>query len=242
MTQDQLFLWVMHRFSKAFEEHAIMKGGMALRLLDSPRSTTDIDYVFVPFSSKKDVRPRIQAVLEELDGAEVTVRVHSKMIRAELRTEEAAIQVEADVMPACRSTPMSTGAFARAAGHPAQVVRIMDLSVALAHKLAAWNERRLLRDLYDAHFLFSRAGAKPDREVLEERLANVVSRLPQLKKKKRMTRGELNAALRNAVLEISEGSVQAELGPLLPPAELAGLPQRMRVSLSGLVQLLEEDE
>jgi len=32
--QEGLFLWVMHRFSEVFEEHAILKGGMALRLLD----------------------------------------------------------------------------------------------------------------------------------------------------------------------------------------------------------------
>jgi hypothetical protein len=43
-TQDGLFLWVMHRFSEVFEKHAVLKGGMALRLLDCPRRTMDIDY------------------------------------------------------------------------------------------------------------------------------------------------------------------------------------------------------
>ncbi len=65
-TPDGLFLWVMHRFAEVFEDHAIIKGGMALRLMDCPRSTTDIDYVFVPYRSKNDVRARIESVLAEI--------------------------------------------------------------------------------------------------------------------------------------------------------------------------------
>jgi len=33
-TRDGLFLWVMHRFAEIFENHAVLKGGMALRLVD----------------------------------------------------------------------------------------------------------------------------------------------------------------------------------------------------------------
>ncbi|MEQ9501632.1 MAG: hypothetical protein RIT81_32475 [Deltaproteobacteria bacterium] len=38
-TRDELFLFVMHRFSEVFEQHAVPKGGMALRLLDSTRAS-----------------------------------------------------------------------------------------------------------------------------------------------------------------------------------------------------------
>ena len=38
-TRDGLFLWVMHRFAEVFENHAVLKGGMALRLVDCPRRT-----------------------------------------------------------------------------------------------------------------------------------------------------------------------------------------------------------
>ncbi len=47
-------------------------------------------------------------------------------------------------------------------GQPSRVVRVMAPGAALAHKLAAWNERRLVRDLYDAWFLSARIGAKVD--------------------------------------------------------------------------------
>ena len=81
-TADGLFLWVMHRFAEVFEEHAVLKGGIALRLLDCPRSTTDIDYVFVPFRSRAEIVDRVRHVLAELSGATVEVAVHSKMLRA----------------------------------------------------------------------------------------------------------------------------------------------------------------
>ncbi len=163
-TPDGLFLWVMHRFTEVFEDHAILKGGMALRLVDSPRSTTDIDYVLVPYSSKKDVIDRIKAVLSELE-AEVHIAAHSKMLRADVRVDEAAIQIEISVAATCRATPMATGGFARAQGQPSHVIRVMSWDHALAHKLAAWNERRLLRDLYDCYFLAQRLGESPDLET-----------------------------------------------------------------------------
>lgn len=236
MTNDDLFAWVMHRFSEVFEEHAIIKGGMALRLLDSPRATTDIDYVFVPFGSKKEVLPKIKQVLGELEDAEVTVKVHSKMIRAEVRAKEAAIQIEANVMRECKSIPMATGGFAQSVRRPSQIVRIMQLDVALAHKVAAWNERRLLRDLFDCYFLFGRARAKVDLEVLDNRLQRVQSRLPRLRAKKRMTRHELAEALNQACESLSDEMLQDEVGPLLPPEEFAGLAQRMRTVLVALVE------
>jgi predicted nucleotidyltransferase component of viral defense system len=239
MTNDELFAWVMHRFAEVFREHAILKGGMALRLLDSPRSTNDIDYIFVPYASKKEILPDFSAVLSSLEGVHVSVDVHSKMIRAILQAEGAAIQIEANVAPACRSIPMATGDFARKAGYPSRIVRVMDLSVALAHKLAAWNERRLTRDLYDAYFLFGRAGAKPDREVLEERLSHVVSRLPVLRGRKKMRLSEFLEALSSTIAALDEGRLEVDLGPLLPPEERAGLVPRLKAALSGVIQTLE---
>ena len=60
---ERLFLWVVHRFSELFGAQAILKGGMALRLLDCPRSTTDLDYIFVPFESKRDIESELRAAL-----------------------------------------------------------------------------------------------------------------------------------------------------------------------------------
>lgn len=233
-TRDELFLWIMHRFAEVFEEHAVLKGGMALRLMDCPRHTVDIDYVFVPFVSKKEIAVRVREVLSEIEDAEIDIRLHSKMLRAELRVDEAAVLIEANVAERCPSIPMSTGSFARSSGQPAQVVRIMSPAVALSHKLAAWNERRLLRDLYDCTFLSARAGAAPDDDVLDARLSKIESRLPGMRKRRAMSRAELAAELRDKVAGLSDDDCQRELSGLLPAAELAGLALRIRAGVTKL--------
>ena len=238
-TPDGLFLWVMHRFSEEFENHAVLKGGMALRLIDSPRSTTDIDYVFVPYKSKKDIRKQIESVLGEIKGADVQIEAHSKMLRAELRVDEASIQLELNVAMECEGIPMSTGGFAREQGRPAQIIRMMSPDWAFAHKLAAWNERRLLRDLYDCYFFSARLDASPALPVLKSRLAKVASRIPAHSKRKRMTASQLAEELRIESKSLTPKKLNAELSGLLPPEERAGLDLRIKAALAKLAEWLE---
>ncbi|MFT7667433.1 MAG: putative nucleotidyltransferase component of viral defense system [Planctomycetota bacterium] len=238
-TQDALFLWVMHRFSEVFEDKAIMKGGMVLRLLDCPRFTNDIDYVFAPFDSKKEIVERITRVLGELEDAELEIKLHSKMLRADLRLDGAMIQVEANVAMACDAVPMATASLARSLGQPSQVIRIMSLPQALAHKLAAWNERRLSRDLYDAYFLQAQAGAAPDLKVLDARLAKIESRLPKLRTKSRMSRSDFASELRSAVRELTDDDLAKELSGLMSPTELTGLAVRIRVAVERMAITIE---
>lgn len=239
-TANGLFLWVMHRFAEVFEDHAIMKGGMALRLIDSPRSTTDIDYVFVPYSSKRGIREQIEKVLHELDDATIFTELHSKMLRAEIQLDHAAIQLEVNVALDCSGTPISTGSFARELGQPPRVVRIMSSNWALAHKLAAWNERRLLRDLYDCYFFVARLDERPEPAVLDQRLANVNSRLPALASRKTMTCAELALDLREETRSFTAEKLTAELGGLLPDTELAGLVPRLKNAMLKLAEWLED--
>ncbi|MCB9876807.1 MAG: nucleotidyl transferase AbiEii/AbiGii toxin family protein [Planctomycetes bacterium] len=238
-TPDRLFVWVLHRFAEVFEEHAVVKGGIALRLHDCPRSTTDIDYVFVPFRSKKDVVARLKTVLAELEGADVEVETHSKMIRARIVVDGAAIQIEANVDVECPSVVVPTADFALRQGQPSRLVRVMALERALAHKLAAWNERRLLRDLYDVYYLAARLGAKVDVAALQKRLRKVESRLPALKGKKSMTMGEFAAALRRAAERVDDATVRDQLAPVLPGDEVEGLVPRLRAGVIKVVEGLE---
>lgn len=241
-TPDGLFLWVMSRFAEAFQEHAILKGGMALRLLDCPRSTTDVDYVFVPYRSKKDILPRVERVLAELEDAEIGLEVHSRMFRATIRLDDAAIQIEAGVDMDCPAMPIPTAGLARGQGRPSSIVRIMALDHALSAKLAAWNERRLLRDLYDCYFLSSRLGETPAMDVLDRRLRKVESRLPHLKRVVSMTRREFAAELRAAATDLTEDDLRDELAPILPDDELQGLVPRIRSAVVKLAELLEDSE
>ena len=243
-TAQGLFVWVLHRFAEVFEEHAVVKGGIALALHDCPRSTTDIDYVFVPFDSKRDLARELRRVLgelEELEGARVRVEVHSKMVRAELHVDEAAIQIEANVDLACPSVVMPTAGLALAQGQPSRVVRVMSLDRAMAHKLAAWNERRLMRDLYDLYYFVARLDVRPDMVALRERLSQIESRLPALRKRKSMAVGELASALSMAAQALDDAKLRHELAPILPPEELEGLIPRLRAATTKLVDWLQTD-
>jgi hypothetical protein len=235
-TAQGLFVWVLHRFAEAFEEHAVLKGGIALALHDCPRTTTEIDYVFVPFESKKEVVDRLRELLQEIEGAHVKVEVHSKRIRAELRVDDAAIQIEANVDLECPSVALPTAGLARAQGQPSRLVRVMRLDRALAHKIAAWNERRLLRDLYDIYYLVARLDIRPDMNALRARLARIESRRPELRRRKSMTVQELATALETAAQELDEARLANELAPILPVVELEGLIPRLR---GGVVKLVE---
>ncbi|MEM6672223.1 MAG: nucleotidyl transferase AbiEii/AbiGii toxin family protein [Planctomycetota bacterium] len=235
---EGLFLWVVHRFSELFGAQAILKGGMALRLLDCPRSTTDLDYIFVPFESKRDIESELRAALGELEDALVEIELHSKMLRVALSLDDARIQIEATVARSCDSELVGTASIAIDLGQPPQVVRILSVNQALAHKLAAWNERRLFRDLYDIYFLRTRLGASPDQDVLEERLAAVHSRLPRLRSINSMTSEELVEELRGVAEGLEERELLSELDPLLPDNELAGLTSRIRVAVLSLADTL----
>ena len=235
-TADGLFVWVLHRFAEVFEEHAIVRGGVALRLLDCPRSTTDVDYVFVPFRSKNEILARIRSVLSEIEGASIEVRVHSKTIRASVRLDAVAIQIEASVDMECPSMAVPTAGLAIAEGQPSRLVRVMGLDRALTHKLAVWNERRLLRDLFDVYYLVARLGAKPELAVLRQRLSKFESRLPALRKRKSMTLSVFAAELRREVDAVEEGRVADELAPVLPADELAGLVPRLRAAVLRVVE------
>jgi predicted nucleotidyltransferase component of viral defense system len=98
----------------------------------------------------------------------------------------------------------------------------MDSGVALANKLAAWNERRLLRDLYDGFLFTDQFATQPDLDVLDVRLRTVESRLPQLKRVKRISRTDFAEQLRLAVDGLSATMIQAEFGTVLPSAEIPG--------------------
>ncbi len=53
---EALLAWIVDFFATSFGNSAVLKGGMALRLMHSPRYTNDVDYIFIPFDSKKVLR------------------------------------------------------------------------------------------------------------------------------------------------------------------------------------------
>jgi predicted nucleotidyltransferase component of viral defense system len=167
-TQDDLFLYLMHVIHEKYQDSAILKGGMVLRLLGSQRETLDLDYVFVPFCSKKEIFSSIEELFESIEDLKSTISMNSKAIRINIEYESLRAQVEINVSEKVKSTAIST-ANLKESHNPtsARIIKIMSLDVALANKMAAWNERRLLRDIFDIYYFLEVQNVLPDLEVLE---------------------------------------------------------------------------
>jgi predicted nucleotidyltransferase component of viral defense system len=238
-SQEALLVWLIGFFGQKFHNHAILKGGMVLRLLDSPRSTNDADFVFVPYASRKDLQAQVGNALDGVPDLKWSDRLDSRAWRLRIRHGGQLAQVEITVAQECASFPVSTGPLARVHGLPGNVVRVMDLPVALSNKLAAWNERRLWRDALDLWFLHSVRRTPLDYPTLDRRLDNVVVRKG---KPRRMTRQELAQALRSTASTITRESVARELADTLPPDDLVGIETRLSTALGRLAQELEESE
>lgn len=239
-SNEGLMVWIMTALADTLEAHAILKGGMVLRLLDCPRYTNDLDYVFVPYDSKKAVVPLIERALRTLDGVTWSHALHSTSVRFLVSYEKFSTQIEANVASACSSEPVSTSALARPAQQTPRVIRVMRLDLALAHKLGAWNERGLMRDLYDIYFLHTMLGKRPDLPTLNGRLARVryAKGVSRAGKPKTITLQELCRKLRDAAHTLDAKAVAQQLGDYLTPTEYTGLEHKIKISVAHLVEAL----
>jgi hypothetical protein len=118
-----------------------------------------------------------------------------------------------------------------------RIVSIVSYPVAMANKLAAWNERLLVRDLFDLYFYYSMVKAMPDMTVLGQRLGQVAS-TPRNRNPRRMTLPQLIVKLRDRLVSLSPDDM-LELADYLPIGDLEGLDTRIRVQLLQFCDALE---
>ena len=233
---EVLLAWIVDFFADKFGNSAILKGGMSLRLMHSPRYTNDVDYIFIPFDSKKDAKSLVEGALSQVDGLKFESTMNSKALRIVVDFGGQSAQIEINTEKECPSIPMSSSLLTTPYGHPARIVRVMEPGVAFAHKIAAWNERELMRDLYDIYQYESLFRSSPRMDILLQRL-----------KKARSYRNIVAAKSLEALVEkmrrvadnMTEDSF-AELVPLLDSTELAGLSFRMRPAIIALCDKLEK--
>jgi predicted nucleotidyltransferase component of viral defense system len=230
-TTDDLLLWFLGYFAQKFRNRAIVKGGMVLRLLNSPRATNDLDILFVPFSSKKEILPELEQVLADVDEIESQVSADSKCIRCRVRYGKLQIQIEGTIAESCEYESVSTVSH----GAPL-LLAIQRRDIALAHKIGAWNERDLMRDLYDIHYFISVLGVKPDLLTLEERLRHVFS--GRKNRSKAMTMSELIHKMELAHRNLDAKRLNEELGAILSKNERAGLDMKIKTGLYRLMEML----
>lgn len=227
---EALLSWIVDFFAQKFGNSAILKGGMSLRLMHSPRYTNDVDYIFIPFDSKKDAKTLIEEALSLVEGLKYNTTMNSKALRIIVDYAGQQAQIEINVEMECPSIPMSSSLLSTPYGYPARIIRVMEPGVAFAHKIAAWNERELMRDLYDVYQYESLFRTAPNMEILYKRLKSARSYKNVVAAK---NIGALVEKMRKCAESLTESSF-SELVPLLDAVELAGLSFRMRPSILAL--------
>lgn len=231
--QQRLLAEVLDLFAQRFDKRAVLRGGMVLRILGCERLTNDLDYVFVPYRSKKDIADDVLDALRSLSGVKVSHTLNSKCLRVAVVRGDAFIQVEAKTALQVDAQTLSTGSLSRLFNLPPRLIRVVDYPVALADKLAAWNERRLMRDLYDAWF-FLRMGVRPDEKTLAGRLRK--PEYSRLVKAAEHFKGASVADFRGFLLAhvqtLTDADLSAELKDYLRADELAGLSMRIRAEFA----------
>lgn len=232
---EALLVRVMDVIAQRFDKHAVLRGGMVLRVLGCERLTNDVDYVFVPFASKKDVVVEILSALRSIDGAAVTHTLNSKCLRVVLKRNDVSVQIEIKTSKDVPISLVSNRELARLYGLPPRLIPVVDYPVTLADRMAAWNERRLVRDVYDIWF-YLRMGVQPDRNTLEKRLARpVYSRLVHKNDYfKGKTADEFFSFLRENIQSLTDKEIASTLSDYLSTDELVGLAMRFRAELATL--------
>jgi len=238
-SQSALMALLINHLADSFGNNAILKGGMALRLLGCPRHTNDLDYTFIPYSSKNDIAEPVLNALSHLPGLNTHHSFSSKCLRYLCEYNKIQVQLEINVAESCEDQPLSSAQFSGEHNLTGRIIRIMRLNVALAHKIAAWNERGLLKDLYDCFYLVEILGIKPHIRALNVRLQSVHSRVGSKSKPLSMSMDDLKKKLSMVIEALTEEWVDEELRDYFSPIELPGMGLRIRRGLIKLIDLLQ---
>ncbi|HBE02425.1 MAG TPA: hypothetical protein DC049_08100 [Spirochaetia bacterium] len=234
---QELAIYIINNLGRIFKNHAILKGGMILNLIGSPRHTNDIDYTFIPFKSKKDVKDLIYNELKNLLDCEITYSINSKCLRFFIKyNENIKLQIEVNVSDECKSIEFSTMDISKINNQIGQIIRIMNYDIALAHKICAWNERRLIRDLYDIYYFVNIINVIPDIDIIKQRLLKT----QQKNKKVKMTIKDLIIELKKCSEKLTLRDIENELRDYLPEHEIPGLDKKIIISLNKVIDSLQK--
>lgn len=233
--REEFLLKIIHLVAKTYKNQVVLKGGMLLRLMNSPRQTQDVDFVMTRKLSRKAVADELAERLKK-DGVTVDrVRLNSRGAFIDVRGLGTRAQIEISVVKElnCPSEQMTTAALARNFQIPPQVITVMSRPESYSHKIAAALERRNLRDLYDIS-LFE-ADTAFDEKTLKKRLSEL-----SILRAKPVSIAFRDAAkrLKKRIEDVTQKDFERELKGWLPDAHLNNLYALVRASVARLVQRL----
>lgn len=237
--REELLVRIIHALSEKFKNHLVLKGGMLLRLLNCPRSTQDVDYVWLSTESKKVLGKEIVKVLRSMPELSITtINLNSRGIFIDVAATDAPemlAKIEIDVKPSLNlpSEGISTVALANQYALTGRIVSTVALPEAFANKIAATLERDVTRDLYDISQF--EPLCQYDLTTLKNRFAKMeINRA----KPRAISFVEAAAMMTQKMEGITESALSETLYPLLPENQRQGLGPIIRASVARIAQRL----
>lgn len=234
--RDKLLLRLMHLIAEKFKDAAVLKGGMYLRLLHSPRWTQDVDYVFVTRESRKIIAAELKEMLERENISIRNMQLNSRGIVTRIESDGVTVTLEISVTEKLNRQPdrLTTEVLAVQYEMGPRVITVMSAEEAYANKIAACLERKVIRDLYDITIL------QPQTAVNAELLKIRFDRL-QINRAKPIALNFKEAAglLRKRAESLTQEDLERELSGVVLDSFMTGGLLIIKNSLNRLCQELE---
>lgn len=173
-------------------------------------------------------------ILSQLSESPLSISYHSSILQVTATINGVSIIIEGSTSEAFEPVVISTAPLAMRLQQQPCLISIMPNDMSLSHKLAAWLERRLTRDLYDIYILYERFEATPDLDILDKRLLNIhylkgIKPRPKIKSTQ-----EFLAFLKEQVQSIKPELIEAQLQGLIDDRELEGIGTHIKIIILGL--------
>lgn len=242
-TPEELLTRVMNQLAETFRDRLILKGGMLLRLYNSPRFTRDVDFVFLSTESKKKLRDDLLQALRRMPEIRIVgVEVNSRGIFIDVadaeETQKVLIEVNVAASTHLPAEPLSSANLSQKYSLGGRVISTMALPEAFAHKIAATLERDTVRDIYDLS-QFEAMGLVVDLATLKHHLSQLSV---QRGKPRAVDFQEAARMLRKRLDRLDQERIAAELFPILPAEYRPGVLGIIRASVGRIIQRLESLE
>lgn len=227
--REIILLDILSTVNTLFKDHAVLKGGLVLRLLNSPRFTQDIDYVFTTRESRKSILPRICDALAQKEIQTTESKMNSRGLFLHVKNKEGVLaQVEISIEKR-RSIPtqvISTAALARELQRPTELVTVMALETAFSNKIAAALERDAMRDFYDLSLYEPMTNL--DVATLKQRLKTLTIKRS---KPKKYTFAQAADLLEDKINKLTPKEIEQGLKSILAPKDRKGIGLVVKASI-----------
>lgn len=237
---EELLVKVMGILAEKYKNQLVLHGGMVLRLLNSPRSTQDLDYFWVRTKRRNLFGKELKTVLEKIEGIQVT-SVSSKSrgvfldVEDQLSKQKIKIEISVEEKRKKPPIPLTTASLANLYSLKTHIISVMDLSEGFSQKIGACLERNLCRDLYD--LVQFEPLTSFDEPSLRERLSILQVRRA---KPQKVSFGQAAQMLRKRTEDLTSQKIAEELGSWLSKEQLAGIEIIIKATIERIAQKMEK--